>query len=104
MKTAQLEKKMQDEIKKLKNTLKIIPQMEMFRSQKSVLVDKLKVHKKDSSELFMKINTIKAEIANLMEQKDQNIKKEKEEKEKQEVEVDENGKPKKKKRPITEPE
>ena len=95
---------MNEDIGKIKNSMKVIPQMQKLKAQKDDLYKEFKVLRDQGRVLSKKIEEEKNKMKKLYEKLDENRNKEKEEEEKKKneiEEVDENGKPKKKKRPPT---
>lgn len=98
-KTAQEEKKMLDEINKMKSTLKYLPMIAKLNEKKDNLYKDYKVVRGKAKGIQEKITKEKDEMEKLKKKLDEN--REVEETNKEEVELDENGNPIKKKRPLT---
>lgn len=100
LKTAQEEKKMLDQIHKMKATLKYLPAIEKLNEQKDEIYKKFKEIRDKAKAVQTKISKEKAEMDKLKQKLNEN-KEEEEKNKKEETELDENGQPVKKKRPLT---
>lgn len=98
-KTAQEEKKMLDEISKMKATLKYLPMITKLTEKKDNIYKDYKVVRGKAREIQEKITKEKVAMEKLKQTLDEN--KEDEQTKKEEVELDENGNPIKKKRQLT---
>lgn len=101
LKTAQEEKKMLDEINKMKSTLKYLPQMAKLQAKKDLVYKDFKEVRDKGKKVQEKISKEKGAISKLYDKMNENKAEEEAEKKKEEVQLDENGKPIKKKRALT---